>query len=70
MTKKFATPTGEIIQAQKYGVLNLRLNSSQGSLLLGRCRVFLMSGDWKEFLIGENMLQYFGIPPKIIAAEK
>ena len=41
----FSTPTGEIIQAEKYGVLKTKLVTSEGSLPLGKCRTYFMGGN-------------------------
>ena len=66
----FCTPTGQVISAEKYGILRLRLRTSQGNLSLGRCRVFFMGGTWRKLLIGDNTLKHFGISPKTAVLEK
>ena len=68
--KLFSTPTGQVISAEKYGILRLRLRTPQGQLSLGRCRVFFMGGTWRELLIGDNTLKHFGISPKTAVIEK
>ena len=68
--KFFCTPTGQLISAEKYGILKLRLKTQQGQLSLGTCRVFFMGGTWRELLIVDNTLKHLGTSPKTAVMEK